>query len=129
MNPATRIFSRSFTADIRLPLLVVALCALLTGLMLPVTALAGGVEVFEIHIKDHRFHPDEVRVPAGKKIKLIVHNDDDTIEEFESFELNREKLVRAGRKISVFLPPLKPGEYPFFGEFHADTAQGKIIAE
>ncbi len=83
----------------------------------------------EIRIKDHRFHPDVVELPAGEKSKLIIHNDGDDAEEFESYELNREKIVRPGRKITIFLPPLKPGEYSFFGEFHPETAQGKIVVK
>lgn len=29
----------------------------------------------------------------------------------------------------IFVGPLKPGRYPFFGEFHEKTAQGVLIAE
>ncbi|MCH8348449.1 MAG: cupredoxin domain-containing protein [Proteobacteria bacterium] len=68
-------------------------------------------------------------VPAGVKIKLIVINQDPTPEEFESFELNREKIIGGGRTAIIYIGPLKPGEYPFFGEFNMDTALGKIIAE
>jgi hypothetical protein len=32
-------------------------------------------------------------------------------------------------KAIIFIGPLKPGEYPFFGEFNPKTAQGKVIAE
>jgi hypothetical protein len=27
----------------------------------------------------------------------------------------------------VFVGPLKPGRYPFFGEFHEQTAQGALV--
>lgn len=91
-------------------------------------ALAETVE-FTIVIKDHKFQPEELKVPAGKKIKLTVVNEDPTPEEFESFELNREKIIGGGRKAIIFIGPLKPGTYPFFGEFNMDTAQGRIIAE
>lgn len=101
---------------------------LLFALAFPVLPAAAG-DSFEIRIRDHRFHPDVVEVPAGRKLTLVVHNDGDDAEEFESTELNREKIVRPGRSIKVFLPPLEPGEYRFFGEFHADTAQGRIIAK
>lgn len=84
---------------------------------------------FTITIKDHRFHPEELRVPAGEKIKLIVINEDPTPEEFESYELNREKIIGGGRKAIIYIGPLKPGTYPFFGEFNMDTALGRIIAE
>lgn len=83
---------------------------------------------YEIHIKNHLFNPQTLNLPANKKIKLVVINDDPEIEEFESFDLNREKIVPGnGGRIVVFIGPLKPGEYKFFGEFHEETAQGKII--
>jgi hypothetical protein len=33
------------------------------------------------------------------------------------------------RKATIFIGPLRPGKYPYFGEFHPETAQGVIIAE
>ena len=42
---------------------------------------------FTLVIRDHRFEPAEIRVPAGQKIKLVVHNQDATPEEFESFRV------------------------------------------
>ena len=92
-------------------------------------ALAKDKPEFTIIIKDHRFDPDVLYVPAGVKIKLIVINEDPTPEEFESYELNREKIIGGGRKATIYIGPLKPGEYPFFGEFNMDTALGTIIAE
>jgi heme/copper-type cytochrome/quinol oxidase subunit 2 len=80
-------------------------------------------------IKDHRFQPAELRVPVGKKIKLIVHNQDATPEEFESHPLNREKIIAPGAKAVIYVGPLEPGSYPFFGEFNEKTARGTIIAE
>jgi len=58
-----------------------------------------------------------------------VQNTDDSADEFESTDLNREKLVPPGQTVSVFLGPLDPGEYHFFGDFHQDTAQGVIVAK
>jgi plastocyanin len=80
-------------------------------------------------IKDHRFVPAEVKVPAGKKVKLIVDNQDASAEEFESHELNREKVVPGHSKMPIYIGPLAPGKYPFFGEFHEKTARGVVIAE
>lgn len=80
-------------------------------------------------IRDHGFEPAEIRVPAGQKTKLVVHNQDSTPEEFESHELNREKLIAPGAKANIFVGPLSPGRYPFFGEFHETTARGLLIVE
>jgi len=89
----------------------------------------AGKPVFEIEIRGHLFLPSEVIVPANTKVKLLVYNRDPTSEEFESYELNREKVIMGNRKAVIFIGPLRPGEYPFFGEFHPETAQGKVIAE
>jgi hypothetical protein len=80
-------------------------------------------------IKDHKFQPERVEVPAGVKFRLTVKNNDSTAEEFESFELNREKVVPPGREIPVFLGPLERGQYPFFGDFHRDTARGVLVVK
>jgi len=84
---------------------------------------------YRIAIKDHRFQPSELVVPAGEKIKLVIENQDATPEEFESHELNREKVVPGHSKITIYLGPLKPGTYPFFGEFNPKTASGKLIVK
>ncbi|AAU03859.1 cupredoxin domain-containing protein [Rickettsia typhi] len=81
----------------------------------------------KITIKDHKFVPDIVEVPKSTKIRLIVHNADDTVEEFESHDLHREKIVMPHESINIILAPLKPGKYEIFGDFHQDTAQGFII--
>jgi plastocyanin len=95
-----------------------------------VAASASAQEAeFTIVIRNHKFEPAELQVPAGQKIKLIVDNQDTTPEEFESHELNREKIVGGNSKISVYVGPLEAGRYPYFGEFHADTAQGALIAK
>lgn len=94
----------------------------------PLFAIAADVDI-DITIKDHKFTPAEVRVPAGKKIKLIIENQDATAEEFESHELNREKIIAPRSKATVYIGPLKPGSYPFFGEFNQATARGVVIAE
>jgi plastocyanin len=80
-------------------------------------------------IKNHRFEPAEVKVPAGQKIKLVVDNQDATPEEFESHSLNREKVIPGGQKATIFIGPLKPGRYGFFGEYNEKTAQGTVVAE
>lgn len=78
---------------------------------------------------NHRFEPDRIQVPANVKFQLHVKNTDDTADEFESVDLNREKLVTPGQTIVVFLGPLSPGEYKFFGDFHQATAQGVLVAK
>lgn len=89
----------------------------------------GAKPVFEIEIRNHLFLPDRIVIPANTKVKLIVYNRDTTPEEFESYELNREKVIVGGTKAVIFIGPLAPGVYPFFGEFNPQTAQGTIVVE
>ena len=106
--------------------------------LLAVAALGSGIfcggafaaeNEYEITIKDHQFNPRTLVVPAGKKIKLIIKNEDASPEEFESYDLNREKVVAGNSKITVFVGPLTSKTYKFFGEFHQDTAQGVLEAK
>lgn len=100
----------------------------LFALVLPAPLLSA-TPVAEIEIKDHLFLPSEIVIPADTKIKLLITNLDPTPEEFESYELNREKVISGNSKTVIFIGPLSPGEYPFFGEFYPKTAQGKIIVQ
>lgn len=84
---------------------------------------------YNIIIVNHEFDPKEIKVPSGKKIKLIIDNQDSTPEEFESHDLKREKVINGKTTATIFIGPLDPGRYHFFGEFNMDTANGYIIAE
>ena len=99
------------------------LCGLMTQ------AVRAEENEFTVVIKDHRFTPAELVVPAGQKIRLVVENQDPTPEEFESYQLNREKIVPGNGRIVVFVGPLKPGKYEFFGEFNMATARGWLVAK
>jgi len=102
----------------------------LLALILGTGANAAAQETsYTVVIKDHRFQPAEIEIPAGVKIALLVKNDDPTPEEFESTELRREKVVPGGEQITVYIGPLKPGRYEFFGDFNPKTARGHIIAK
>jgi high-affinity iron transporter len=103
--------------------------AVALGVMLTTSPPARAEEPQTLTFRNHRFEPARLEVPAHVKFRLLVKNTDDTADEFESFELNREKLVAPGQTITVFLGPLDPGEYKFFGDFHQDTAQGVLVAK
>lgn len=96
-------------------------------LTLAVPFTLAGTPVVELRIKDHLFFPETLEIPADTKVKLLVINEDPTPEEFESYELNREKVIPGNRKAVIFIGPLPAGEYPFFGEFYPKTAQGKVV--
>ena len=100
----------------------------ITLFLLASTAFAADAE-FTIAIRDHRFEPSELTVPAGKKIKLLIENQDSTPEEFESYALNREKVVPGSSAATLYIGPLNAGRYPFFGDFNESTAKGIVIAQ
>lgn len=97
-------------------------------LLFPSLGIAADTD-FKLSIRDHRFSPAELHVPAGKRVRLTVLNQDPTAEEFESFELNREKLIPGNSSGTLYIGPLAPGRYPFFGDFHPQTTTGAIVAE
>jgi hypothetical protein len=100
------------------------------ALLLPWSGgLFAATPVIEIEIRDHLFFPAEIAIPADTKVKLLIKNLDPTPEEFESYELNREKVISGNSQAVIFIGPLPPGEYPFFGEFYPKTAQGKVLVE
>ena len=96
--------------------------------LFPVVVLAVEGD-YSLIIRNHQFVPDRLIVPAGKKIKLVIRNEDSTPEEFESYTLNREKVIPGNSKASVYLGPLEPEKYEFIGEFHEATARGVIEAQ
>ncbi len=98
-------------------------------LSLPAAAAAAVEPEIAIVIRNHRFEPTEVRVPAGQKVKLVVDNQDGTAEEFESKALKREKVIPPKSKATIIVGPLKPGRYAFVGEFHEATAKGVVVVE
>ena len=106
--------------------LLVLLSLVVAAAFVPVELRA---QEFTITIKNHRFTPSELKVPANKRIQLTVVNDDPTPEEFESKEMKVEKVIPGKSKGVVRIGPLAPGRYPFFGEFNEATAKGVVIAE
>jgi hypothetical protein len=96
---------------------------------LAVAARADDLPRFSLTAKDGRFSPETIEVPAGKKFRLVVRNEGPGPEEFESHELNREKVIPAGKQVEIIIGPLQPGKYSFFGEFHPKTANGHIVAK
>jgi plastocyanin len=98
---------------------------LLAGISGPTLAQSGGSAT--LVVRDHRFEPAELTVPAGQKIELQVTNADSTPAEFESGELRREKLLPPGKTVTIYVGPLRPGQYEFFDDFHPST-RGHLVA-
>ncbi len=104
-----------------------ALAAL--GLAIAGGARAEDLATYSITLKDHRFTPAELHVPSGKPFFVVVTNQDDTADEFEMNAPAVEKVIPAGVQCKVRIRPLGLGRFPFFGDFHRDTAQGAIVSE
>ena len=99
-------------------------------LLWPVLAApAGAAEppVFSLTLKDHRFTPAGLTVPAGQRFLIELTNAEDAIAEFESSDMRFEKIVVAGGKVTVRAGPLHPGRYKFFNEYHPE-ATGTVTA-
>jgi hypothetical protein len=109
------------------PIAPIALAVLL--LIQGGVASAAEDVVIKLTIKEHRFIPERLEIPARTKVVLVVRNEDKEAEEFECAPLRREKIVFPGTEARVVLGKVDPGEYPFFGEYHEDTAKGVIVAK
>jgi plastocyanin len=92
------------------------------------SSLAANPE-YLVQIKDHKFSPELIEIKEGEKFTLVIENLDSTLEEFESDDLKKEKLVHGGKKVKIPVGVLKAGEYKFYGDFHQKTAQGKVVVK
>jgi len=93
------------------------------------SAWADDAPVVNLSVKGGHFSPEKVEAPAGEKFQLVVKNEGPGAEEFESSDLNREKVIAPGKTLTIFLGPLNPGSYKFVGEYHEDTAKGMIVVK
>lgn len=103
--------------------------ALLIGCALFLMAGNAYADDYVLTLKNHKFDPQQLTIPAGKKVRITVKNMDNTPAEFESYDLNREKVVKGGEEITVLLGPLDPGVYEIFDDFHKATTTGTIKAQ
>ena len=103
---------------------------LASSLLLALTPVrAQDMPSVNLLIRDGRFIPATLEVPANTKFRLLIKNEGPGAEEFESIELRKEKVLAAGASSFLIFQPLKPGTYKFFGDFHPDTAQGQLVAK
>jgi hypothetical protein len=103
----------------------------LTLMMMVMAPAMASEPEYTIRIRQHRFVPAELKLPAGVKVRIVVQNEDETADEFDSYVLHREKHVPPNSKAILFLGPLEPGRYPFKGEEHngAEVAKGILIVQ
>lgn len=101
----------------------------LTGLTMALPLSAAADVSYELSLKDHTFSPQDLVLPKDTRVKLTVHNLDKSPAEFESHDLDVEKIVPGGQTISVFVGPLKPGRYSFADEYHEDQSKAYLTVE
>src|SRR5215475_9977181 len=106
------------------------LTAALAGLLVLVPGVRADAPVEpEIRFENHQWKPLNLKVPANQAMTIKVVNASNETIEFESFKLNREKVVSPGSSVNVNLSALSPGSYDFYDDFHDDVPQGTITAE
>ncbi len=106
-------------------LLALAFC------LLVISAVAAKAEdpSFSLTIKDHRFSPAEITIPANMRVRFMVKNLDPTPAEFESDDFKAEKIIPAGQEVTILLPALKPGIYEFHDEYNEALSKSRLIVK
>lgn len=108
-------------------------CSTLATLLLLAAALAvpanSADDAAQIEFRHGHFEPQRLTVPARQPLTLRVVNQSRRAIEFESFKLNRERVVAPGRTITLYLPALEPGRYDFYDDFHQEVPAGEIVAQ
>ena len=74
---------------------------------------------------DGTFEPTRLEVPAGR-FKIVLVNESTEAVEFESLPLRKEKVLGPGVTSFVVLSLSRPGEYPFFDDFHPQV-KGTLV--
>ncbi|WP_042885617.1 cupredoxin domain-containing protein [Achromobacter sp. DH1f] len=112
----------------RLLRVVAALLISVAGLAGMAPAQADELPTFTLTFKpDGTFEPARLEVPAGRfKIELI--NESNEPVEFESIPLRKEKVLGPGVKSFVVITISRPGEYPFFDDFH-QSVKGTLVVK
>ena len=105
------------------------LAATLLAAALLAPAHSQDLPSYQLTIRAGRFYPEVLEVPANTKFRLLIKNEGPGPEEFESAELRKENVLAPGVQSFLIFQPLQPGSYKFFGEFHPETAQGRLVAK
>jgi hypothetical protein len=105
--------------------------AVFSQLLFAPNSVAGTEPEYLIRIVHHQFVPAELHIPKGIKVRIVLDNQDDTAEEFDSHSLNREKHVEPKSQAAIFVGPLAPGRYVYESESEAagGAALGVIVVE
>jgi Cupredoxin-like domain len=111
----------------RFAMLACVLAIALAASAAPAVA-ADPVEI-PLVLEKNRWQPDVIKVKAGAPFVLVITNKDKGPEELDMLQPRIEKVIPGGKTVKLKMPALKAGTYPFVGEYHAETAKAKIVAE
>lgn len=111
------------TRAFAVPVLLFAAAALYTS-----SAVAAD-DSYSLTLKDHKFAPVGLTIPAGKKVKVTVKNLDATPAEFESDDFKAEKVIPAGKQVDILVGPLKAGTYEFHDEYHEAESKTRLTVK
>ena len=101
------------------------LCVLAGGFG-PVSAARADTPTYTLTFRaDGTFEPTRLEVPAGR-FKIVLVNESTEAVEFESLPLRKEKVLGPGVTSFVVLSLSRPGEYPFFDDFHPQV-KGTLV--
>jgi hypothetical protein len=104
-------------------------CALSIALAVACGSAKATEPTFSLTLKDHRFAPAEITVPANTRIRMMIKNLDTTPAEFESNDFKAEKVIPAGQEVTVLIPALKAGTYEFYDEYNEASSKSRLIAK
>ena len=98
-------------------------------LVLAVRVAAAELTTFAVNLTGERIEPARLEVPSATRVKLTLRNTSRGAVEFEGREVRVEKVLGPGAESFVVLPPLRPGTYRFFDEFHPDIPDMLVVAK
>lgn len=103
------------------------LAVILLSSAIPVSNAAPAPELHLV-IKDQAFKPTTLTISAGQTVKIVIKNEDALPAEFESSDINREKVIPGGTEIPIFIGPLTAGTFHFINDFHPES-KGTLIVK
>ncbi|HEX6119984.1 MAG TPA: cupredoxin domain-containing protein [Dongiaceae bacterium] len=101
----------------------------LAAICVPATHGVADDPSLTLELKDHKFQPANPTIPANTKVKLTVKNLDATPAEFESEDIDVEKVIPGNSEITVNIGPLEAGTYEFYDEYHEDESTTNLVVQ
>ena len=101
--------------------------AVLAAMSIALPARAAELPAYAVTLRGGRIEPARLAIPAKTRVKLTVQNAGDGAAEFEGRDVRVEKVLAPGASSFVVLPPLAPGTYRFFDDFHPDAPDMLIV--